>query len=537
MSNLFGFELLLDNAPVGVIIVEAGGRVVQANRHAAALFGYAAADMTGKEAGKLLPGLFLQSPADIPKGKTRQLKAINSQGQPFAAAATLLPYARDNQAFVAVYITHTGMPSIAEGEAFNNRLEAEVAARTRQLAQTVEELHREIKQVEKKDRELQKMNAFFSSIWNNAGAIIIATDTNGIIDLFNPAAEKYLGYTAGELVGHQTPMLFHDEEEVRYYAAQFSAQLHEPVAPGFETFVAKARRNLPNQHEWTYIPKNGKRFPADVSITALRNEAQKIIGFLGIAFDISDQKMAEVELRTTLQKQKEVNELKSRFVTIASHEFRTPLSTIVSSAYLISQYKKTEEQEKRKVHIDRILSSASMLNDILDDFLSIGKIEEGKIQLRPREFGIEEHVGKIIEVLQGISRHQIRYRHQGPLLLYTDPALLKHIIFNLLSNAIKFSAEGTPIDIKTKIEDGCLQLSVKDRGIGIPEADQQHLFDLFYRASNAVNIQGTGLGLHIIKRYTELLGGQIHFKSKLNEGTEFRIRLHKIVSHEKDLAH
>lgn len=543
-----GLEALFENASIGIVVINAGGEIVLANKWALHQFGYTAAEMVGLPAEQLLPQRFKANRKRFFRqlktrhmGSEGDLYALTKDGREFPVEVSLTHYKSANEAFVAAYITDISVRKAAEQELknLNAGLEQKVQHRTLSLLQTVKKLSEQIKHVKVKDQELQKANAFLSSMWNNAGAIIIVTDTSGTIELFNPAAEKYLGYTSAEVVGKQTPLLFHDSTEVQLYAAQFSEELGTVIEPGFETFVAKARRNLPNQYEWTYITKSGKRLPVDVAITALRNEQKEITGFLGIAFDMTSQKQAEIELRGALQKQREVNELKSRFVSIASHEFRTPLSTIVSSAYLISQYKKSEDQEKRKSHIDRIIASTEMLTDILDDFLSVGKIEEGKIQVRPREFDIAEHITAIITDLQGITKkgQTLHYQHKGDVLALTDPAILKHIVFNLLSNAIKFSPEEAVITVATENYNGKLLLSVKDQGIGIPDNEQAHLFDLFFRASNANHIQGTGLGLHIMKRYTELLDGNIHFKSRLGKGTEFQVAIHQKMKYEKDLAY
>lgn len=237
---------------------------------------------------------------------------------------------------------------------------------------------------------------------------------------------------------------------------------------------------------------------------------------------------AEQEVRKALQKEKELHELKSRFVTIASHEFRTPLSTVLSSASLIGKYKTTEEEDKRQKHVGRIKSAVSNLTSILNDFLSISRIEEGKIYNVPTEFDLVAFSAEVTEEMQGLlkSGQHIRYKNYREKAIITlDRQLLKNILFNLLSNASKYSAEGKNIDFTTKTTEGSITIIIKDKGIGIPDSDKTHLFTPFFRAQNVTNIQGTGLGLNIVKRYVDIMEGTLTYQSELGEGTTFIIML------------
>jgi len=236
---------------------------------------------------------------------------------------------------------------------------------------------------------------------------------------------------------------------------------------------------------------------------------------------------AQQEIKKALQKEKDLNELKSRFVTIASHEFRTPLSTVLSSASLIGKYKLTEEDDKRQKHVNRIKSAVSNLTAILNDFLSLSRIEEGKIYNVPTTFELVPFTTEIVEEMQGYIKvgQQIHYQHQGisdPVTL--DKQLLKNIIINLLSNASKYSGEGKNIFLTTEISLDYVKVAVQDEGIGIPEADQAHLFTPFFRAQNATNYEGTGLGLNIVKRYVDIMNGTLHYQSELNQGTTFTVQ-------------
>lgn len=257
----------------------------------------------------------------------------------------------------------------------------------------------------------------------------------------------------------------------------------------------------------------------------LINEDGTVIKAGVIIRNITALKKVEDNLREALKKEKDLSELKSRFVSMASHEFRTPLSTVLSSAYLIEKYAAGEEQPKREKHLQRIVSSVNMLTDILNDFLSVGKIEEGRIQVRLTRFNIQEQIlaiaGEIKNTLKGSQ--EIRYHHEGGPDVLMDASLLKHIIMNLVSNASKFSPESSPIEIKTISHNQQIILSVKDYGMGISKEDQKHLKERFFRGANAGNIQGTGLGLHIVSKYAELMNGTVECKSELEKGTEFVI--------------
>ncbi len=229
------------------------------------------------------------------------------------------------------------------------------------------------------------------------------------------------------------------------------------------------------------------------------------------------------ELTKALSKEKDLSDLKSRFVSMASHEFRTPLSTILSSASLVAKYTEAEEQEKRDKHIQRIKSSVNNLTNLLNEFLSIGKIEDGKVVANNTDFNVKELISVLSTEMQALAKpgQQIISRHTGTEMIFLDSSLLRNIITNLLSNAIKFSPADTVIEVLSTVADKEIRIQVKDNGMGISKEDQEHLFERFFRGSNVVNIQGTGLGLHIVGKYIEIMNGQMDFKSQLEKGSEF----------------
>jgi signal transduction histidine kinase len=318
---------------------------------------------------------------------------------------------------------------------------------------------------------------------------------------------------------------FHDAGELKTKAAGLPATEGVAVAPGFDVVVTASALNEYSNEEWHYRRKNGETFFVSLNITPIKDAYNNTSNYLGIAIDISEKKKAETELVSALEKEKELNELKSRFVSMASHEFRTPLSAVLSSAYLLSKYVKEGEQPQRQKHIQRIVASVTSLTEILNDFLSVGKIEEGNIHPNFKLFDLTKLMQEVIQDVQHLLKNEqtIAYGHTGEPEVLLDPSMTKHIVTNLLSNAIKFSFESSEIKVATDKTDNRVTLSVKDSGIGIPEEDKENLFKRFFRSSNVTNIQGTGLGLHIVGKYTELMHGEIACNSKEGEGTEFTI--------------
>jgi signal transduction histidine kinase len=233
-------------------------------------------------------------------------------------------------------------------------------------------------------------------------------------------------------------------------------------------------------------------------------------------------------LTQALENEKSLNELKSRFISTASHEFRTPLSTILSSVSLIQKYTSVEDQEKREKHILKIKNAVSGLTEILNDFLSLGKLEEGKMAAKPALHDVYVLIKEVVLDVNSIVRsgQTISYS-MGAYEMMVDRQLLRNVMFNLLSNAIKFSPEGAFIDVNISVNEEEVVIAVKDQGIGISQADMKNLYGRFFRGSNAVAIPGTGLGLNIVTKYLELMNGTMTCTSELNVGSTFYIYLPK----------
>ncbi|WP_341837280.1 PAS domain-containing sensor histidine kinase [Chitinophaga pollutisoli] len=388
----------------------------------------------------------------------------------------------------------------------------------------------------------------FEVIFNHATLGILVANTEGNIVLANPFLLRQFGYTAEEIQGQKVEMLIPQRYAHRHvhHREKFHHHPHNrPMGMGMDLYARrKDGSEFPVEISLgVYETPDGRFVVAFVSDISLRKQSEDALRELNAELEQKvaertaslsklvgqlEKQMKEIEqkdgeLRKALQKEKDLNELKSRFVSMASHEFRTPLSTVLSSSYLISRYTATEEQPQREKHIQRIVSSVNLLTDILNDFLSVGKIEEGRILVRPATVNVETIIGSTVQELFELNKknQRISYTHNGEPEALLDPALLKHIILNLLSNAIKFSLEGRAISVASDREGDRLVIRVADEGRGISVDDQAHLFERFFRGNNVSDIQGTGLGLHIVAKYTELMNGTIECRSALEKGTEF----------------
>jgi len=399
----------------------------------------------------------------------------------------------------------------------------------------------------------------FEALFEYASLGILVVNQKGEIILANAFLLSQFGYEhSNEIIGNKIefliPKRFH-HSHVNVRDKYIDKPERRPMGMGMDLFALK---------------KNGEEFPVEVSLNNYKLGSESF----AIAFvsDITKRKEIEnatilqknqlaainqrveqfnndlekqVALRTTqlqqtltelevsknelqkaLRKEIELGDLKTRFVSMASHEFRTPLSTILSSASLVSKYITDDEQEKRDKHITRIKSAVNNLTEILNDFLSIEKIEDGNMVAHFSEFDLKELLTSICNELTGIAKpgQEIIYVHQGQDTITLDLSLLRNVMINLLSNAIKFSPENSKIQVDSKCLNGEILIRVKDNGIGISTEDKQHLFERFFRGTNVAHIQGTGLGLHIVEKYVELMVGKLDFVSELGIGTTFILK-------------
>jgi len=398
-----------------------------------------------------------------------------------------------------------------------------------------------------------------TSLFENATEGFVVTNSKGSIILVNPSACRMFEYEAEELIGQKIEILVPTQYQKR----------HVKLRDDF--YNDPRNRVMGHGRDLHGLKKSGINFPVEVSLsTYLESGERYVIAFI---IDITHRKEieksmvrqqeqlehvsnemrrlnaeleAKVEERTiilkealqrleqsqeelseALDKERQLNEIKSRFVSMASHEFRTPLSTVLSSASLLTKYKDAEDQPKRERHIEKIKASVKQLNDILEDFLSLGKLDEGKVAVSVNEFSLNDLIQDVIEEMKGLAKdkQKIVYSMNDGELIATDKKLLRNVLINLISNAIKFSGEESSVWVNSNVTNGTASISVKDEGIGISDDDQIHLFSSFFRGKNVLNIQGTGLGLHIVKRYMDLLDGEVDLESQLGKGTTITIKI------------
>jgi len=377
-----------------------------------------------------------------------------------------------------------------------------------------------------------------TSLFENATEGIVVTSGQGAIIMINPSACQMFGYSPEELTDQKIEVLIPPSFKKKHVGHR-AAFYHDPK-----------NRKMGNNRDLLACRKDGTTFPVEVSLsTYIQDEERYVIAFV---IDITSRKEIEksiilqqsqlekvteemrllnmdleikVEQRTiilkealqkleesqnelsgALDKERQLNEIKGRFVSMASHEFRTPLSTVLSSASLIEKYAGSGDQEKRTRHIDKIKNSVKHLNNLLEDFLSLGKLDEGKIGTHLHEFDLEELIRDSMEEMNAHLKagQKFIFNAQGPRLITSDKNLIRNILFNLFSNAIKFSDSLTSIYVTSLPKGDFAIISIRDEGVGISEEDKGHLFSSFFRGRNAMNIQGTGLGLHIVKRYLDL---------------------------------
>lgn len=399
----------------------------------------------------------------------------------------------------------------------------------------------------------------FRVIFQSANEGILVSDKSGKILMTNPVGERMFGYEASELTGMRIEELVpakYRSIHTHYRHVYHQAPKSRKMGAGRDLIGQKKDGTIfPLEASLSTVALNGEMyvvaFIVDISERkniedALSRSEEQLVTYaaeleqrvkqrtedldrtiLQLEKEVSDRKRAERQAVLALEKEQSLNELKSRFVSMASHEFRTPLSTILSSVSLIEKYRERGDLDKIDKHIDRVKGSVKNLVSILDDFLSLSRLEEGKVNLDKCDVDLAVVVSDFLEEISPLRKpgQHFVFPKGNPVPTYTDPRLFKNILTNLTSNAIKYSPENSPIHISLAAVQGTVTLQISDRGMGIPEEDQQHLFERFFRAKNAINIQGTGLGLNIVKRYVDLLDGKITFESKPSQGTIFTVTI------------
>lgn len=495
-----GFQALFKYATVGILVIEGSGCIQLANPSIEKMFGFSTAELVGQPVEILIPKGMQKKHV-----KHREGYFAHPKARPMGYGLNLFARRKDGLEFpVEIGLGHYELYGEQRAVAF------------------VTDITERINAEEQAKRTESEYRFIFEGIHESFMLQQVVRNSNGdIVDLLflevNPATEKILGRSRDEIIGH--------------LRSEFFGVLDE----GMIAIINRVEKGE-NVRRHQYIESIGRWF--DRSFYSLKSGQLTIL-----SIDITQQKQNEealmenrsmlekkvaertYELTEALEREKELSELKSRFMSIASHEFRTPLSTILSSASLIDRYNKEEHRENRKKHTELIKSSVKNLTDILDDFLSLDRLEQGKVEVKKEKINLHELSTQIIEGLNGILKagQTIHLSYNGGKTIIQDKKILTNVLLNLLSNAIKYSGEDKRIYLNIEIKNDFASIKVKDEGIGIPEEEQKNLFNKFYRAKNATDIEGTGLGLNIVKRYVELLDGAITFVSRQNEGTVFTV--------------
>ena len=384
-------------------------------------------------------------------------------------------------------------------------------------------------QVALRTAEISRVSTLQRSILKGAGYAIIATDTKGLITAFNPAAERLLGYQASEVINVQTPGIFHLPEEVAKRASSLSSELGRTVPEGFETFVAKARLGLQDINHWTYVTKTGEQVQVRLNVSALMDEHGSLTGFLGIAFDLTEQLKRETELAAAKEQAEIASKAKSDFLANMSHEIRTPMNAILGLLQLVAN---THLDKRQSDYIDRTQRAAKSLLLLLNDILDFSKVEAGKLELDPHTFSLPtlmQDIGIILSSGTCDKELEVLFHiaPDVPQLIVGDSLRIKQVLLNLAGNAIKFTETGEVIiSIAAKPADSgmlTLHCAVSDTGIGMTAEQQQAIFSGFHQAESSISRRygGTGLGLAISKRLVNLMGGNIRVQSEPGRGSTF----------------
>ena len=407
-----------------------------------------------------------------------------------------------------------------------------------------EQLRAEITERQQAEEALLKAGALQRAIFNSANFSSIATDAKGVIQIFNVGAERMLGYTAAEVMNKITPAAISDPQELIARAKALSLELATPITPGFEALVFKASRGIEDIYELTYIRKDGTRFPAVVSVTALRDAQDVIIGYLLIGTDNTARKQVEAEralLDQALQDKnaelesakfvaEKANLAKSDFLSSMSHELRTPLNAILGFAQLVESGSPSPTDSQKR-SIDQILQAGWYLLELINEILDLALIESGKLSLSLEPISLAEVMLECQAMIEPQAQRRgisVAFPHfEMPSFVQADRTRVKQVFINLLSNAIKYNkVGGTVVVEKITSTPGGIRICVKDSGEGLSADKLAQLFQPFNRLGQEANVvEGTGIGLVTTKRLTELMKGVIGVESTVGVGSVFWIEL------------
>lgn len=501
---------LFNSAAEGLVVVDKKGHILLVNSRLEEMFGRSASELVGSKMEILLPkrmknshhrhrDSYFKHPTPRSMGNGMDLTGARSDGQEFPVEVSLNHFEVRGEVLAMALITD-----------ISTRKKAEVE---------LEELNQELEErVRQRTQEVQQSQQLFSLIARNFPSGTINVFDRKLNYIFAEGKELYqMGVTSEMLTGtNYLDHLGHLVPEVRNNIKDLLMSVFEGESNSVE------------------LKHKGQEYL--LNATPLPDEDGTVSQILVVEHNVTPQKNAERKIIEALEKERELNELKSRFVSMASHEFRTPLSTILTSLSLLRRYVGEDHEVKREKHFQRIRNSVHNLTGILNDFLSLDKLEAGVVKCLPEAFDLHELAETLVDELAALRKpgQKIELNWSGEGQVVLDPKMMRNVLTNLLSNAIKYSNSDGTIRLDIARKESSLSIQVVDQGIGIPKADQAHLFSRFFRAGNATNIQGTGLGLNIVRKYLGLMQGTIEFESIEGQGTTFSITLPTNIEDEKD---
>jgi len=505
-------QTVLNTVVDGIITFHAsGGSVETVNPAAERMFGYTAAELHGQNFSRLIPDL----EQDQGNGFIAELVA---NGKPHSSGFEREVVGRRKDGSLFSLEIATNEMWLNDQRYFTGIL-------------------RDLTARKQAEEALLKAGALQSAIFNSANFSSIATDAKGVIQIFNVGAERMLGYAAAEVMNQITPADISDPQEVIARAAALSVELGTPITPGFEALVFKASRGIEDIYELTYIRKDGSRFPAVVSVTALRDNRNSIIGYLLIGTDNTARKRVDMVLQKNtdeLVKAKAIAEkanlAKSDFLSSMSHELRSPLNAILGFAQLMDS-DTPPPTPSQKGSIDQILHAGWYLLELINEILDLAVVESGRMSLSLESVSLPE----VLIECQAMIEPQAQKRginmtfpqFQKPCYIKADHTRVKQVLINLLSNAIKYNQPGGSVMVDCQLTpSGRVRISVKDSGAGLSPENMAQLFQPFNRlGQEAGGEEGTGIGLVVSKRLVELMQGKIGVESAVGTGSLFWIEL------------
>ncbi|WP_442846127.1 PAS domain-containing sensor histidine kinase [Leeuwenhoekiella sp. H156] len=490
-SNVF--RVLSEAISEGIVVVNKSQIIVATNRSANILFGYEEEELIGKHLDILIPKefhqahhrhtkTFMQNSDKRRMGRGRDLYGLRKDGSTFPVEAGLNPFTIYDGNYVMALLI-------------------------------------DITERKKAERDLKH----WASIFNDSLNEIFIFDAQSLKFLdVNKGAIRNIGYSLSEL-REMTPLNIKPD-----FSKEEFLQIIEPLLEDKEEkikFYARHQR------------KDGTQYPVEIHLQ--KSISGTKVTLVAIILDITEREQYTQKLEATvaertkqlkeaLEKEQELGELKTKFLSLVSHEFKTPLSGILTSAILAGKYTAEDQQDKRDKHLKTIQSKVKYLNNIINDFLSIERLEKGKVNYNFSSFPLTKVVNEVVyDANMLLKEGQIISYPQGidNIHIHFEEKILELALTNLISNAIKYSSENSTIHLSAQENQDRLVIKVRDEGIGIPEEEQKHIFERYFRAENALLNQGTGIGLNIVKSHLENLGGSISFTSTYNEGSEFSIEI------------